>query len=236
MLINIYNQLLIMSIVAGGLYLVLKLLSVLTLKYFTATWHYYSNLIMYSFFLVPYYKIVSLLHLDLGSTSNMKLNQTTVIVDPASNDAAMLQAENYTAVFFDFVPYILIAGTLIFLAVILVQSYRLQRHIFRTCRITAEEQTLEMLFKCQQEMGITRKIPVYISSYISTPFLYGIFKPHIVLPDIKFTSEELRYVFLHELTHWKRHDAWLKGLMLFSNALHWFNPLAHLARHDIDRF
>jgi len=236
MLINIYTQLLIMSAVAGGLYLVLKLLGVLTYKYFIAAWHYYSNLMIYSFFLVPYYKIVSLFHLDLGPTPIMKLNQPTVIVYPASNDVARLHAESYTAVFLDFVPYILIAGTLIFIAVILIQGYGLERRIFSTCRITAEEQTLGMLFKCKQEMGITRKIPVYISSYISSPFVYGSFKPRIVLPDIEFTSEELRYVFLHELTHWKRHDLWFKGLMLFINALHWFNPLAYLARHDIDRF
>jgi len=233
MLINIYNQLLIMSIVAGGLYLVLKLLSVLTSKYFTAAWHYYSYLMMYLFFLVSYYKIVSLFHLDLELTS--PLSQPTVMAPP-SNDVVSLQAESYTTVFFDFVPYILIAGTLIFIAVILVQDYRLKRRIFAACHLTKEEQTLGILFKCKQKMGIAKEIPIYIAPYISTPFIYGSFKPRIVLPNIKFTSEELRYVFLHELTHWKRHDLWFKGLMLFINAIHWFNPLAYLARHDIDRF
>ena len=233
MLMNIYNQLLIMSIVAGGLYLVLKLMSVLTLKYFTAMWHYYSNLVMYSFFLVPYYKIVSLFHLDLGRTS--LLSQPAVIA-PASNDIVSLQVKNYITVFFNFVPYILIIGTLIFIAVILVQAYRLKHRIFEVCHLTSEEQTLEILFKCKKKIGIAKKIPVYITPYISTPFIYGSFKPHIVLPDIKFSSEELEYIFLHELTHWKRRDLWFKGLMVFINALHWFNPLAYLACHNIDRF
>jgi beta-lactamase regulating signal transducer with metallopeptidase domain len=155
---------------------------------------------------------------------------------PTSNEIVSLQAESYTAVFFDFVPYILIAGTLIFIAVILVQGYCLKRRIFAVCHLTAEEQTLGILFKCKQKMGIAKEILVYIAPYISTPFVYGSFKPRIVLPDIKFTSEELRYVFLHELTHWKRHDLWFKSLMLFINALYWFNPLAYLARHEIDRF
>lgn len=48
--------------------------------------------------------------------------------------------------------------------------------------------------------------------------------------------EELQYIFTHELTHYKRGDTWLKNLMVFINALHRFNPLAHLARRDIDRF
>jgi beta-lactamase regulating signal transducer with metallopeptidase domain len=227
MMMNIYNQLLIMSIVAGGLYLVLKLLSILTPKYFTAVWHYYSNLIIYSFLLVPYYKIISLFHRNMGLS--LPLSQPPVMA-PASNDVVNL------AVFFDFVPYILIAGTMIFIAVILLQGYRLKRRIFTVCYLTAEEQTLGVLFKCKQKMGIAREIPVYITPYINTPFVYGNFKPRIVLPDIKFTSEELWYVFLHELTHWKRHHLWFKGLMIFINALHWFNPLAYLARHDIDRF
>ncbi|MFZ3130487.1 MAG: M56 family metallopeptidase [Desulfosporosinus sp.] len=245
MLINIFKQLLIMSVIAGGLYLILKLFSALTLKYFTAAWHYYSNLIMYSFFLVPYYKIVSLFDLNFGPTAEnglgllslMGLNQPTVI-NPAADDLALLLAKSYTAVSFrfDFVPHILMTGTLIFIAVILVQNYRLKRRIFRTCRLAAEEQTLGILFTCKQEMGITREIPVYIVPHISTPFLYGNFKPRIVLPDIKFTAEELQYVFLHELTHWKCHDDWLKYLLLFINAIHWFNPLAYMARHDIDRF
>jgi hypothetical protein len=104
------------------------------------------------------------------------------------------------------------------------------------CRPTDEMQILEALSKCKQQMGITKQIPIYISSCITTPFLYGIFKPRIVLPDIKLTMEELQSVFLHELTHWKRRDAWWKIIMLFINAIHWFNPLAYMARLDIDRF
>lgn len=245
MLVNVFKQLLIMSIIAGGLYLIQKFFSALTLKYFTAAWHYYSNLIMYSFFVVPYYKIVSLFDLNFGPTGEngprslplMGLNQLTAI-NPAANDAVLLQAKSYTVVSFrfDFAPYILMTGTLIFIAVILVQNYHLHRRIFRTCPLSVEEQILEILFMCKQKMGITSQIPVYIAPYISTPFLYGIFKPRIVLPDIKLTTEELQYVFLHELTHWKRHDAWLKCLLLFINAILWFNPLAYMARRDIDRF
>ncbi len=243
MLMTTYNQLLIMSIVAGGLYLLLKLLSVLTLRYFTAAWHYYSNLIIYSFFLVPYYKIGSLFHVDLGTIapnglglpSLMELSQPTVI-NPTANTALMLQTKAYAGTLLYFVPYILMAGTLIFLAAAWIQGYRLQRHMLSACNITTEEQILGTLLKCKQELGITRELPVYISARISTPFLYGNFRPRIVLPDIKFTSEELRYIFLHELAHWKRRDAWLKGLLLFINALHWFNPLADLAHRDIDRF
>jgi hypothetical protein len=84
-------------------------------------------------------------------------------------------------------------------------------------------------------MGISKEIPVYTSSYTGTPFLCGIFKPRLVLPDMKLSPAELRCIFLHELTHYKRRDTVLKCLILFINAIHWFNPFAYAARRDIDR-
>jgi len=245
MLINIYEQLFIMSVVAAGLYLTLKLLNAVTLRYFTAAWHYYTNIAMYMFFLLPYYKLVSLFNLNFKQTAEnvFGLTSTTgfnllVTVNPAVNDIAVLREEAYSAksFYFDLLPYIFMVGTIIFIAVILIQNHNLHRRILRTCRPNADEQTLAMFFKCKQEMGITKEIPVYHSSCIITPFLYGIFYPRIVLPDIELTTEELQCVFLHELTHWKRHDPWVKFLMLFINTIHWFNPLAYVARRDIDRF
>lgn len=123
-----------------------------------------------------------------------------------------------------------------FITIIVVQNYKLNKQIFRVCRLTEDKKILDMLSKCKQEIGISKEIPVYISSYKSTPFLSGVFRPRIALPDIEFHSDELRCVFLHELTHWKNHDVWLKILMLFINAIHWFNPLAYILRYDIDRF
>jgi len=245
MLFHIYNQLLIMSVVAGGLYLILKLLSALTLKYFTAAWHYCSYLLLYTFFLIPYHKWLSWLDLSFVQTvdkgfwfpSVAELNPSGAI-NSTANKIAILPEEIYTAFsrYLDFMPSLLMAGTLIFIAVTLIQNFNLNRRIFRMCRLADEMQALKLLSKCKQEIGIAKEVPVYLSSHITTPFLYGIFKPRIVLPDIEFTTEELQHVYLHELTHWKRNDAWLKCLLLFINAIHWFNPLAYMARRDIDRF
>jgi hypothetical protein len=58
-MIDIYSQLFVMSFVAGGLYLILKLLSGVTFKYFTAAWHYYTNIAVYMFFLLPYHRWMS---------------------------------------------------------------------------------------------------------------------------------------------------------------------------------
>jgi beta-lactamase regulating signal transducer with metallopeptidase domain len=243
MLVDIYSHIFMMSIAATGLYLLLKLASPLTLKHFTASWHYYTGITMYLFFLIPFYKLVSLAHSSFkqadgsipGVISTIELNQSAVTNPIVSAITAIPQKVYSITSYLDFLPYIFIAGTVIFIAVVFIQSYNLNRRIFRECRPTTDKQTLEIFSKCRQEMGISRDIPVYNSSYTSTPFLCGLFKPRLVLPDIKLSPGELRCVFLHELTHYRRRDTILKYLMLFINAIQWFNPFAYIARRDIDR-
>jgi len=79
------------------------------------------------------------------------------------------------------------------------------------------------------------KVPVYRNSTAATPMLIGLFKPVIVLPDNEYTTEQLHSVLLHELTHYRRHDIFIKWLSVLACAVHWFNPLAWLTRRAIDR-
>ncbi len=55
--------------------------------------------------------------------------------------------------------------------------------------------------------------------------LAGLLRPALLLPQGDTTGEELGFSLLHELTHFRRRDIWLKTLALWVNALHWFNPL-----------
>jgi len=82
----------------------------------------------------------------------------------------------------------------------------------------------------------TRKIPRLLrSKTAATPMLIGLFRPVIVLPDREYTPAQLQSILLHELTHMRRFDIAIKWLSLLTCALHWFNPLAWLARREINR-
>lgn len=231
-----------MSVVVGGLYLVLRLLSVLTMKYFTAFWHYCTYTAIYLFLLLPYHKLIALFHLNFSQKAGNNFTFPTLpfaiaIATSDRNDFVSVEEKTGLELLLDFyfLFYLLIAGTIMFFLVILIQNYKLHCRIFDMCRLTDETQTLEILSKCKQKMRISQNMLVYISPHASTPFLYGILKPRIILPEAEFTMEELECIFYHELTHWKRHDAWLKCLMLLINAVHWYNPLAYIARRDIER-
>ena len=53
--------------------------------------------------------------------------------------------------------------------------------------------------------------------------------------EIAVRAEELNCSLLHELTHCRRRDIWLKTLAMWVNALHWFNPLAWYMVRAVER-
>jgi len=57
--------------------------------------------------------------------------------------------------------------------------------------------------------------------------MIGFIKPIVLLPDHPYSDNELRLVFMHELTHYKRMDLWYKIITMFATAVHWFNPVVH---------
>ena len=77
---------------------------------------------------------------------------------------------------------------------------------------------------------INSNINVYVVKGVPTPFLIGIIKNAIIIPENNYTEEDLKWIFNHELIHFKRKDNILKLLMILALALHWFNPLIYILR------
>lgn len=70
-------------------------------------------------------------------------------------------------------------------------------------------------------------IPVYVSEFVPTPCICGVFRPTIYLTaDIAADPQRMRHVVEHELTHHRHKDYLLSALRCVALALHWYNPLA----------
>ena len=69
---------------------------------------------------------------------------------------------------------------------------------------------------------------IYEISEIKTPFVFGIFKPKIYIPN-KLSEKEKSYIIRHEETHIKRLDHIIKPLAFLALCLHWLNPLVWAA-------
>lgn len=168
MLINLYNQLFVMSVIAGGLYLILKLFSAATMKYFKASWHYYTYAAVYTFLLLPYHKLVLLFNFNQKVNTGLTLPVLSSIVRlPSVSNvdfaATADKIEHASTLSLDFLPYLLIAGTLVFVITIFMQNFKLYRRIFGVCQLIDKVQYQDILAKCKQEMGISKCVLVYIS-------------------------------------------------------------------------
>jgi len=83
-----------------------------------------------------------------------------------------------------------------------------------------------LLNKSKEKMKIKSNIDVIISDKIRTPSLYKAINPKILFPNsmLDLENEEIEYILLHELSHYKRKDILVNYLMTFLQCIHWFNP------------
>ena len=91
-----------------------------------------------------------------------------------------------------------------------------------------EAETIKILEDCKAELKINSLIPIIFDTNAKSPFLFGFFRPKLVVsPDIlkHLSLKEKRYVFLHELAHLKRKDILIIWITTVLQALHWFNPV-----------
>ncbi|MFL0197732.1 M56 family metallopeptidase [Clostridium sp. WILCCON 0269] len=88
----------------------------------------------------------------------------------------------------------------------------------------------EILNNEKINLNITKDIKVKIVKGISSPAIIGILNSTIIVPEQQFSTNELKWIFRHELVHFKRKDNIIKLLMILSIALHWFNPLIYIFR------
>lgn len=75
---------------------------------------------------------------------------------------------------------------------------------------------------------------ILVSPAISRPYVSGLFRPVIYLPDIELPEEQWRIILRHEVQHIRSHDEWKKLFFLAVQALFWWNPLAHISLTEID--
>ncbi len=68
------------------------------------------------------------------------------------------------------------------------------------------------------------RIELAMNKNEQVPKIIGVCKPMIILPAKEFTKEELRVIFMHELTHYKQKDLWLIYLSELAKCFHFFNP------------
>lgn len=88
--------------------------------------------------------------------------------------------------------------------------------------------TAALAADCARAVGYRGRVTVLVSPLANTPFAMGLLRPAVVLPAGHLAPEELRYILLHELTHIKRGDLWVRALSVAAQTIHWYNPFVHV--------
>ncbi len=104
--------------------------------------------------------------------------------------------------------------------------YMIQKSAYH---ITAENEPelYREYVSCMDELNIKHSVPLYASCSISSPVSYGLIRPKVMIPqdmDIELSAQDLHYIFLHELQHYKHKDAVLNYMSCIFQILYWFNP------------
>ncbi|HEY2838173.1 MAG TPA: M56 family metallopeptidase [Pirellulales bacterium] len=95
-------------------------------------------------------------------------------------------------------------------------------------RITLEQISLEL--------GLRRAPVLLVIRESISPFLSGVLRPRIVLPETLLTrldDVELRAVLTHELVHCQRRDTWIGWAQVVANSLFWFHPFVWWANRQL---
>lgn len=75
---------------------------------------------------------------------------------------------------------------------------------------------------------------VMICDSIETPFVFGIIKPKIYLPE-DISVEDMPFILAHEKAHIRRKDHLIKPLAFAALTVHWFNPLLWISFKLMER-
>jgi beta-lactamase regulating signal transducer with metallopeptidase domain len=124
-----------------------------------------------------------------------------------------------------------LAGVCFFGARLLWTNWRFRSRI-AGYQPVADETVTRLFSNCRAAFKIRRPVRLIESEEVESPAVYGLWRKWLLLPDgvfERFSTAELRCIFLHELAHIKRGDLGVNWLVAGLQVLHWFNPVLWLA-------
>ncbi len=241
---QLLKTILITSLSGSCLALVITLLKPITKKFFGYRWHYYIWLAVLVVMILP----IRLTVLDKETASTpivhtitmqtVTNNEITTPGDieaqpalpavttpqtPIKNGARILT--NLIDNGLNILSSIWLLGVLVMLSVSAIGYLRLIHKIHKK----------SVIISCPEIQNYTtRRVTVRTCKDLASPFVMGILRPSLVLPNIILSAEQLDNILMHEMTHLKRNDILYKWFMSVVKALHWFNPIVYHITNQIN--
>ena len=240
------NTLLGMSLAGSAVFLLWRLTDRVLRGRLPARWSYRMLKAGIFFLLVPVGRLADLLLSlrpapaapapVLPSTPVVHIPVTAAPVIPAPSPAAPVPvpvethpeiALSQTA--FQLLAVIWAVGAAASLLLALRAYVQFRRRFLAGNRTPSSPEAVTVFQSCRRSLGLLGRAALMENPAAASPFTVGLLRPVVVIPsDLNLTPEELRCLFLHELTHIRYGDLWVKLLSLLARCVHWFNPLVRL--------
>lgn len=237
-----FRAILITSLIGTVATVFLALIKPLTRKVFSAGWHYYIWLVVLAAMVLPIRFTLpnppdvtdTYLKEDLQKENYVADNPAPEFVMKAEendiipeSDAGKNRIESVVSVAdnIDKLSVIWFFGAVLFLV------FKLAGYIIFLINMKRNSRQI----CCRELMQLSdRKIIVRKSSKISSPFMVGLSRPTLFLPEVSMTLGQLRFVLAHELTHLERKDIIYKWFVAIVKCLHWFNPAVYYISKQVN--
>lgn len=238
MITNIFKVILLMSAIGSILTVILLIIKPITKKIFSPKWQYYIWLTVLIVMILP-------VSIKLPDKTTEMFEDTTntdkVITDlqdlPINNVQPQAQVIPKAPIALQLVlsdtpsipiNVINVASLIWVVGVILFFTLKIIRYIIFLKTIYQNSQVAECA-----KIDID-KITIRTTDMIGAPLIIGLFHPVLLLPNVEITDENLNYILLHEMTHYRRHDLLYKWFAMLVNSIHWFNPFIYIVSKQID--
>ncbi|MBN8860560.1 MAG: M56 family metallopeptidase [Sphingobacteriales bacterium] len=132
-----------------------------------------------------------------------------------------------------YLPYFSTAYLIVLLILLikLVNAYLFSRKLRTEGLYAAEPGWVNYVNRYAACLGITRKVKLFFSEYVSVPATLDFFKPVILIPVAAFnhlTPQQIESILLHELAHIRRNDYLINIIVSVIETILFFNPFVHL--------
>lgn len=233
------------SVSTGFMIILFMMLSPLVVRRYAAKWKYWVWLFLALWLIVPVKEI-----------GGRFLNSKTAVVSENAKDTiadaeytaspimieiptrmttgilSLSEESKRTVTALDIIAVVWFLGGIAFISAHMLSYLHYRKRLMRQGMPIEDEEIAGLLSELKNELGIKGGISLWKYSRAASPMLMGFFKPVIVLPKEDYSRDELFFILKHELVHYKRHDIWLKLLLVVAKGIHWFNPAVWMMQRE----
>lgn len=151
------------------------------------------------------------------------------------NDFA-LSVNNKTSSIVGYILFLVWISGILMMIIFLIKSYFHLRSLKKSALPLQNQKVIKLYHKCLKDLNITADIQICSTVYLKSPIITGLFKSCIYLPVhiiSDYNETEMRYILLHELSHYKHKDTLAGYFITLANIIYWFNPIVRYSLKEM---